>query len=339
MAAAPAPAALRAAPAGPAGSRILGVGAYRPARIVGNEEICTRIDSDDAWIRQRSGIATRHFAGPGETVVTMAVEAGLKALAQAGVAPAQVDLVLLASMSHLGRASAAAPEVAHLLGAGRAAATDLSAACAGFCYALGVADSMIRAGAARHVVVVGAERMTDIVDPYDRDTAFIFGDGAGAVVLGPAAVPGVGPVVWGTEGDRHGLIARDRSWPEARERPDPWPTLRMDGPQVFRWAIAKVPEIGGAALAAAGVTAADLAAFVPHQANLRIVDTSARRLGLPGHTAVARDIVRSGNTSAASVPLALDDLLARGELLSGGLALLVGFGAGLAYAAQVVALP
>ncbi|MER5868010.1 beta-ketoacyl-ACP synthase III [Kitasatospora sp. NPDC002040] len=326
-------------PVGPVGSRILGVGAYRPARIVDNDEICQRIDSDDAWIRKRSGIVTRHFAGPGETVVAMAVEAGLKALAQAGVAPAQVDLVLVASMSYLDRGSAAAPAIAHAMGAGSAAATDIGAACAGFCYALGLADSLIRAGSARHVVVVGTERMSDIVDPYDRETAFIFGDGAGAVVLGPSPTPGVGPVVWGTEGDRHELIARDRSWLEAREHPDPWPTLRMDGPQVFRWAIQKVPEIGRLALAGAGITAADLAAFVPHQANVRIVDTAAQKLGLSEHTVVARDIVRAGNTSAASVPLALDDLLSRGELPGGGPALLVGFGAGLAYAAQVVMLP
>ncbi|MFJ8045978.1 beta-ketoacyl-ACP synthase III [Kitasatospora sp. NPDC096147] len=327
------------APVGAVGSRILGVGAYRPARVVGNDEICRRIDSDDEWIRKRSGIVTRHFAGPGETVVTMAVEAGLKALAQAGVAPGQVDLVLLASMSYLDRASAAAPAIAHAMGAGSAAGTDISAACAGFCYALGLADSLIRAGSVRHVVVIGAERMSDIVDPYDRETAFIFGDGAGAVVLGPSTVPGVGPVVWGTEGDRHELIARDRSWLEAREQPAPWPTLRMDGPQVFRWAIRTVPEIGGRALAAAGITAADLAAFIPHQANVRIVDAAAQKLGLGPHTVVARDIARSGNTSAASVPLAMDDLLSRGELPSGGTALLVGFGAGLAYAAQVVTLP
>ncbi|MEU6098279.1 beta-ketoacyl-ACP synthase III [Streptomyces sp. NPDC047079] len=321
------------------GSRILGVGVYRPTRVVGNDEICARIDSSDAWIRRRSGIVSRRFAGPDETVVTMAVEAARKAMAQSGTHPGDVGMVLLATMSFLEQAPAGAPRVAHQLGARSAGSLDISAACSGFCYALGLADSLVRSGDARTVVVVGSEKMSDIVDPEDRGTAFLFGDGAGAVVVGPSDTPGIGPVVWGSDGERHHLIAHDRSWVDARRRTVPWPTLRMAGPEVFRWATRIVPEISRQALERAGLDVTDLAAFVPHQANARIVDAAAKSLGLAPHTAVAKDVVTAGNTSAASIPLALDDLLSHGTLSSGDPALLVGFGAGLAHAAQVVALP
>ncbi|GGW42127.1 3-oxoacyl-[acyl-carrier-protein] synthase 3 protein 1 [Streptomyces lucensis JCM 4490] len=326
-------------PGRPAGSRILGVGAYRPARVVGNDEICRRIDSSDEWIRRRSGIASRRFAGPDETVIGMAAEAARKAMAQSGTQPDEVDMVLLATMSFLEQAPTAAPRVAHLLGARSAGGLDISAACSGFCYCLGLADSLVSSGHARTVVVVGSEKMSDIVDPTDRGTAFLFGDGAGAVVVGPSDTPGIGPVVWGSDGENHHMIAHDRTWLDARNSPGPWPTLRMTGPEVFRWATRVVPEISRQALRKAGVEAADLDAFVPHQANARIIDTAATSLGLAPHTAVARDIVTSGNTSAASIPLAMDQLLSQGAASSGGLALLVGFGAGLAHAAQVVALP
>lgn len=330
---------LRAAAPVP-GSRLLGVGAYRPARVVGNDEVAGPIDSSDEWIRRRSGIAARRFAAPDETVVGMAAAASVKALAQAGIAPSSVDTVLLASMSHREQSPPAAPRVAHLMGAASAGAMDVGAACAGFCHALAAADSLIRSGSSRYVVVVGSERMSDIVDPTDRGTAFLFGDGAGAVVVGPAAEPGIGPVVWGSEGGRQEAIAHSSPWPAvgsaAAGAP---PTLRMDGPAVFRWAVATVPKTARAALDAAGLTPDDLAAFVPHQANLRIIDGAAAALRLPPHVVVARDIVRAGNTSAASIPLAMEELLARGAVPRGGLALLVGFGAGLAHAAQVVALP
>ncbi|MFJ9895896.1 beta-ketoacyl-ACP synthase III [Streptomyces sp. NPDC091280] len=321
------------------GSRVLGVGAYRPARVVTNDEVAGPIDSSDEWIRRRSGISARRFAAPDETVVAMAVTASVKALAQAGVAPDAVDTVLLASMSQLEQSPPAAPRVAHRMGARSAGAMDVGAACAGFCHALATADSLIRSGNSRYVVVVGSERMTDIVDPTDRGTAFLFGDGAGAMVVGPADEPGVGPVVWGSEGDRHEAIAHSAPWPVPGTGPTAPPTLRMDGPAVFRWAVATVPRTARAALDAAGVDVADLAAFVPHQANLRIVDGSAKALRLPDHVVVARDVVHAGNTSAASVPLAVEELLARGAVPRGGLALLVGFGAGLSHAAQVVALP
>ncbi|TNM30590.1 beta-ketoacyl-ACP synthase III [Streptomyces sedi] len=334
----PAPTRLRTAPAVD-GARILGLGTYRPSTVVDNAQVAGPIDSSDEWIRRRSGIASRRFAGPDETVVSMASESAVKALAAAGIAPEAVDAVLVASMSHLEQAPAAAPRIAHLIGAGTAGAADVGAACAGFCYVLALGDALVRSGAARHVVVIGAEKMSDIVDPTDRGTAFLFGDGAGAVVLGPSDRPGIGPPVWGAEGDRHRMIAHDRSWLEARDRPAPWPALRMAGPEVFRWATGSVPGIARRALEAAGLEPGDLAAFIPHQANARIIDAVARSLGLPPHVVVARDVVTSANTSAASIPLAMDSLASRGELPSGGKALLVGFGAGLVYAAQVVELP
>ncbi|MER5794527.1 beta-ketoacyl-ACP synthase III [Streptomyces sp. NPDC001980] len=321
------------------GSRILGVGVYRPTRVVGNEEICARIDSTDEWIRRRSGIVSRRFAGPDETVITMAVEAARKAMAQSGTHPGEVGMVLLATMSFLEQAPAAAPRVAHQLGARSAGSLDIAAACSGFCYALGLADSLVRSGDARSVVVIGSEKMSDIIDPADRGTAFLFGDGAGAVVVGPSDTPGIGPVVWGSDGERHHMIAHDRTWLHARDTPGPWPTLRMAGPEVFRWASHVVPEISRQAVERAGLDIADLAAFVPHQANARIIDTAAKSLGLASHTVVAKDVVTAGNTSAASIPLAMDELLSEGTLSSGDPALLVGFGAGLAHAAQVVALP
>ncbi|MFI5985292.1 beta-ketoacyl-ACP synthase III [Streptomyces sp. NPDC051555] len=324
---------------GGAAARIVGIGAYRPSRRVDNDEISARIDSSDAWIRQRSGIASRRFATDDDTVVTMAAAAAARAMDHAGVDPADIGMVLLASMSQLEQSPAAAPRVAHLIGAHAAAATDIGAACAGFCYALALADSLVRSGSAGHVLVIGAEKMSDIIDHTDRGTAFLFGDGAGAVVVGPARAPGIGPVVWGADGERHRLIAHDRSWLESREQQDPWPVLRMSGPEVFRWATRKVPEVSRKALDAAGIEAGDLAAFIPHQANARIVDSAAKALRLPPHVVVAKDIVDSGNTSAASIPLAMESLLSRGAVASGGRALLVGFGAGLVHAAQVVTLP
>lgn len=320
------------------GARIIGLGAYRPARVVPNAEIGDRIGSTEEWIRRRSGIVSRHFAGPDENVVTMAAEAGRTALDSAGLAAARIDTVILATMSHLEQSPPAAPQVADLLGS-RAAAFDVHAACAGFCVALGTADALVRGGMAEHVLVVGSDKMTDIVDPDDRSTAFLFGDGAGAVVVGPGE-PGIAPIAWHSDGSGRDLIAHSAPWSTLRTDPDTtWPTMRMQGPSVFRWATGEVPATAQAALKLAGVTADDLAAFIPHQANIRITEAIAKSLDLGPRVALARDVTTTGNTSAASIPLAMERLLASGEAGSGGLALLVGFGAGLTQAAQVVELP
>lgn len=305
------------------GSRILSVGAYRPRTEVGNQTIAPLIDSSDEWIRRRSGIESRRHAAEDEDLVAMAAAAASKALAGAGVDPRDVSAVLVATMSHRGRATTVAPLVADALGATSAGAMDLGAACAGFPYALATADALVRGGAAGHVVLVGAERMTDIVDPRDRGTAFLFGDGAGAVVVGPSPARGIGPVVWGAEGAKSELLRYDETG-----------TLRMAGPEVFRWATSVIPDLARRALDAAGITAADLSAFIPHQANLRITAAAARALSLGTHVHISHDIVTNGNTGSASIPLAMAALPD-----TAGYALLVGFGAGLAYAAQVVELP
>jgi len=319
---------------------ILGVGGYRPARIVTNAEICEQIDSTDEWIRERSGIAERRHAAPGETVVDMAVAAAEKALAASGITADRLDAVVVGTVTHLYQTPAAATLIAHRLGATSAAAFDLSAACAGFCHGLAVANDLVRGGSARHVLVIGVERLTDMIDPTDRGTAFIFGDGAGAAVVGPSAEPGIGPVVWGADGGQAEAITQNVSWDALREDPGhAFPTLSMNGQQVFRWAVFSMAPVAQEALDRAGVAAGDLAAFIPHQANLRIVEAMTKKLGLPEHVVVARDVVETGNTSAASIPLAMERMLGRGEIPSGGLALLIGFGAGLAYAAQVVRLP
>ncbi len=244
------------------------------------------------------------------------------------------------SMSNLVQTPPLAVQIAHRAGASRAGAFDVSGACAGFCHGIGVANGMVRAGDARHVLVVGVERMTDIVDPADRSIAFLFADGAGAAVVGPAATPGIAPTVRGADGTSLDALRMTTSWGDFRADPSlPLPMMTMDGRRVFRWAMEHLVPAAHQALAAAGLKAADLAAFVPHQANLRMIDLLAAELGLAPDTVVARDVAEAGNTSAASIPLALDRLLGRHPGLSGRPALLIGFGAGLNYAAQVVTLP
>lgn len=321
-------------------SRLTGLGAYRPVRVVPNAEIVGPMDSTDEWILSRSGIRTRRFAGPDETLTEMAVAAGGKALGEAGIAPEQVSLVIVATMTRMRQAPPVAPEVAHRLGATAAGAFDLGAACAGFCYGVSVAAGAIAAGAAEHVLVIGVERMSDILDPADRSTAFLFGDGAGAAVVGPADEPGIGPTVWGADGGLADSIRQNRDWQStAGDRTAPVLGLRMAGPTVFRWSISALPPPARRALDAAGVRPAELGAFIPHQANLRIVDALARALDLPPEVAVAREVVDMGNTSAASVPLAMEQLRSAGRVRSGELALLLGFGSGLTYAGQVVRVP
>jgi 3-oxoacyl-[acyl-carrier-protein] synthase-3 len=321
------------------GSRVLGIGTFRPRRVVPNADLVAGTGYTDDWVRRRTGIHRRSHAGAHETIPVMAVHAARQAIDAAGVAATAIDMVLVASMSDVRQSPAAAPEIAHGCGAVRAGAVDLNAACAGFSYGLGLADTMVRGGAARHVLLVGVERMTDIVAPYGT-SALLFGDGAGAVVVGPGDGMGIGPTVWGADGSRRHLIQHPASWLDYRDRPElPWPTMEMAGQEVFRWAIDTVPEIARRAVEAAGLTLAEIDALVPHQANLRIIERVAERLDLKPGTPVADDIVQAGNTSAASIPLALAGLRDAGRLPSGAWALLIGFGAGLTYAAQVVRTP
>jgi 3-oxoacyl-[acyl-carrier-protein] synthase-3 len=336
----PAPTPAITVPTGANYARILSVGAYRPERIVGNDELVEAINSSDQWIRERSGIVSRRWAAPDESVTDMAEKASRVALERVGLTPADVDVVLVATVTHPYQTPAAAALLAHRLGATPAAAFDLSAACAGFCYGVSLANDMVRSGSARHVLVVGVEKLSDFTDLNDRSTAFIFGDGAGAVVIGPSDEPAIGPTIWGSDGSQWEAIVNKMSWVEYREAENPeWPALKMAGQTVFRWAVWQMAPVAQKALDAAGVAAADLDAFIPHQANARIVSAMVKQLQLPESVPVSYDIEQSGNTSAASVPLAMERMLDEGDAPHGGLALLIGFGAGLTYAAQVVRLP
>jgi 3-oxoacyl-[acyl-carrier-protein] synthase-3 len=317
---------------GRAGARILAFGAYQPAGVVTNDEIAERIDTSDEWIRARVGIVSRRIAGPDESLADMATAAGGKALAGSGLSPEDIDLVIVATCTPEAPIPNTAATVASRLGIRAPGAYDLNAACAGFCYALAAASDSVRSGTATNVLVIGAEKLSQWVDPLDRSTAIIFADGAGAAVVSPLAdesdESGIGPVVWGSDGDMFDkIIIKDRG-----------SFLHQEGQAVFRWATTALHPVAKEACRRAGVDPTELTAFIPHQANLRIIESIARKLGAP-QAKVADDIVTSGNTSSASIPLALAHMIERGELPSGSPALLMGFGAGICYAAQVITVP
>jgi len=325
---------------GPANARIWGVGGYRPERVVTNEEICEHIDSSDQWIRERSGIISRRYAAPDETVVDMASAAAGEALRAAGLNASQISTVILATVTHPYQTPAAAPMVADRIGATNAAAFDISAACAGYCHGIALANDMVRGGSAEYVLVIGVEKLSDFTDKTDRGSAFIFGDGAGAAIVGVSDIPGISQTVWGSDGAKWQAISQRNSWIDVRDNENiDWPAITMEGPEVFRWAVWSMAPIAQQALDLAGIKADDLDAFIPHQANMRIIDSLVKKLKMPEHVAVARDIAETGNTSAASIPLATQRMLDSGEVPHGGLALQIGFGAGLVYAAQVIVLP
>lgn len=324
---------------------VLGLGVYRPARVVTNDEVAGPIDSSDEWIRTRSGIRTRRFASPEETIISMSSAAARDALEAAEIEPDQVDCVIVATSTWLLLTPAAAPQIATELGLNNVAAFDISAGCAGFCHALAVASDLVKGGTARNVLVIGVERLTDTINPRDRGTAFLFADGAGAVVVGPSDEPGIGPTVWGSDGTQHHAIRQDKDWMEFFREIDEQgldavrPYLAMEGTAVFRWAAHSLEQVCREAIEVAGLTTDDLDAMVPHQANGRIIEIMARVLKLPDDCALANDIEETGNTSAASIPLAMEAMMRKGDAKPGGTALLIAFGAGLSYAAQVITLP
>ncbi|GAA1846695.1 beta-ketoacyl-ACP synthase III [Microbacterium koreense] len=326
-------------PAGPAHTRIYSYGASRGENAVPNDDLVAAIDSSDEWIRQRTGIVTRARAVAETTAIDLAAAAAAEAVERSGVDPTQIDAVIVATISNPKQTPSVSAIVADRIGANPAAAYDLNAACAGFAYGVAQADALIRGGISRYAVVVGAEKLSDVVDPTDRSISFLLGDGAGAVVVGPSDTPGIGPTVWGSDGSKADAVGMNATLTQFRDGEVPWPTLRQEGPTVFRWAVWEMAKVAREALDAAGVTASDLAAFVPHQANMRIIDEFAKQLGLPDTVVIGRDIETTGNTSAASIPLATHRLLEEHPEISGGLALQIGFGAGLVFGAQVVVLP
>ena len=325
-------------------SRILAVSGARGEEIVPNDQLAGAIDSSDEWIRRRTGIITRRRAPRDVLVQDLAEQAGRDAVTAAEVDPADIDAVIVSTVSWMQPTPGMAPVVAARIGASpSAAAYDVNAGCAGYCYGIAQADAMIRSGLARHVLVIGAEKLSDYGDPTDRSISFIIGDGAGACVVGPSDTPGIGPTVWGSDGTQSNAITMTHSWLDFKYAeagmPVEWPTARQEGQSVFRWATSVVPKMAAQAIDEAGLKPEDIDVFIPHQANLRIIDGMIPRLGLRDDVVVARDIVDTGNTSGASVPLATERLLREGLAEPGQLALQFGFGAGLCYAAQVVVLP
>ncbi|RVX45260.1 3-oxoacyl-[acyl-carrier-protein] synthase III [Nonomuraea polychroma] len=310
------------------GSRLVATGHYQPAQVLKNDDLASMVDTSDEWIRQRVGIRTRHVAGPDESVADLAGHAAAKALAGSGLDPADIDLVLIATCTQTERAPNIASRVAARLGVPSAALMDVGVSCSGFTHALAVADHTIRAGAATNALVVGADKMTSVTDWTDRTTCVLTGDGAGAAVLSAAAEAEIGPVVWGSAPELGGAV-----------RIEGTPTrFSQDGQTVYRWATTRLPEIARRACERGGVRPEDLAAVVLHQANLRIIEPIAKKLGAV-NAVVARDVVESGNTSAASVPLALSKLLEQGVVRRGAPMLLFGFGGNLSYAGMVVRCP
>lgn len=335
---------------------VLGLGVHRPDVVVDNEQICQWIDSSDEWIRKRTGIATRHRARAEVSVVDMAEDAAAEALTDAGIDASQLGAVIVSTVTHLYQTPSAAADLAHRLGSSPAAAYDISAACAGYCYGIGQADALVRAGMSEYVLVVGVEKLSDVIDHHERSISFLLGDGAGAAVIGPAETASISPSILGSNGEKWSTVSMDNSLARLRDALfdaqttgdasqllDPeerlWPTLRQDGQTVFRWAVWEMAKVAQQTLDDAGLTADDLSAFVPHQANIRIIDELAKQLKLPEGVLVGRDIVDAGNTSAASIPLALHRLREENPEIRGGYALQIGFGAGLVYGAQVVRIP
>jgi 3-oxoacyl-[acyl-carrier-protein] synthase-3 len=306
---------------------------------VTNDEIAGPIESSDEWIRQRTGIVTRVRAPEGQSLMDMAVEASKEAIAKSGIDPSEIDAVILATISFPYATPSGATMLAAEVGAGDAAAYDISAACAGYCYGIAQADALIRAGNSKYVLVVGGEKLSDFISPTDRSISFLLGDGAGAAIVGPSDHPGISKTVWGSDGANWDKVGMTGSILDFRDGKTEWPTLVQEGQPVFRWAVWEMVKVAKEALEASGLAPEDLSALVTHQANMRIIDEFAKQLELPESVVVAKDIVETGNTSAASIPLAMHRLLAEGKVKSGGYALEIGFGAGLAYAAQVVELP
>jgi 3-oxoacyl-[acyl-carrier-protein] synthase-3 len=308
-----------------AGAKLLGFGSYQPEQVVSNDDLAKTMETNDEWIRDRVGIRNRRIAAKEQLLVDMAAEAGANAVKDSGLTPADIDTVIVATCTMPNQIPNAAAQTAERIGIPAPAAFDVNAACAGFCYALGTAADLVRSGSAKHVLVIGAEKLSDWVDWTDRSTAIIFADGAGAAVVGAATDTesvGIGPVSWGSAGELASAIMIKEETA----------ALHQEGQAVFRWATTKIAPVATKAIELAGLTAADIDVLVPHQANLRIVEAIAKRLRKDGARAdmvVADDIVESGNTSSASIPLALDHMRAAGRVRSGDNVLVVGYGAGL----------
>ena len=316
-------------------SVLIGTGSALPKRVVSNAELAQTVDTSDEWIVERTGIRQRYVAGEGETTSTLATDAARRALAAAGLEPADIGLIVLATATPDQTFPATATQVQHALGCNGGIAFDVAAVCSGFLYAMGVADSLLRTGMAKRALVIGAETFSRILDWDDRTTCVLFGDGAGAVVLEAREVAEDGPGVLATrlhaDGKHNGLLYVDGG-------PSSTGTVghvRMKGPEVFRHAVVNLAGVLREVLADQGLTAADLDWVVPHQANQRILDATARKLGLPAEKVVVT-VDQHANTSAASVPLALDTAVRDGRIKPGDLVMLEAMGGGFTWGASLI---
>lgn len=333
---------------GAAGSRIVGLGHFQPEKTLTNDDIAQLVETNDEWIRSRTGIVTRHVADDDTTVADMATAAARHALDDAGVDPAEVDLVIVATATATDRSPNTAGRVAYHLRTGvmpgqstpeeaseldlrgvvGPAVLDVNVACSGFAHSVGLADQAIRGGSARTAVVIGAEKLTAFTDWTDRSTCILTADGAGAAVLRATDEPGVGPVTWGSEPDLTPAVLIEA----------PQEKFAQDGRAVFKWAITRAAERARTVVERSGVSLDEIEVLVAHQANLRIIEPLAKALGMESKVVVT-DIVESGNTSAASIPLGLSKWWHAGKIPAGVPALLFGFGGGFAWAGQVVETP
>jgi 3-oxoacyl-[acyl-carrier-protein] synthase-3 len=318
-------------------SVVLGCGSYTPEKILTNDDLSKMVDTSDEWIVQRTGIRRRHIAADGELTSDLATRAAERALNAAGIAPSEIDLIVLATTTPDYTFPATAAAVQRKLGITAGAAFDVQAVCTGFVYALTTADALIKAGQARRALVIGAETLSRLLDWTDRATCVLFGDGAGAVVLAAEESPA-------QENRRGVLAARLRSDGRYQDKlyvdggvsaTGTIGHLRMEGREVFRYAVGMITDVIENVFAAAGIGADDLDWFVPHQANVRIIDGSARKLGIPPDK-VVRTVHDHGNTSAASIPLALDAAVGDGRIKRGDLVLLEAMGGGFTWGAALV---
>ena len=310
-----------------AASRVIGTGSFQPVRVLTNDELSLIVDTSDEWIRERVGIQTRRIADT-ETVADLALGAATDALADAGIDATELDLIIVATVTAKDRSPSTAGRVSASLGTRAPTVLDINVACSGFTHAMAIADHAIRAGSATTAMVIGAEKLSDFTDWSDRSTCVLVGDGAGAVILTAADESGVSPVCWGSV----------PALAHAVRIEEPSLYLEQEGLSVYRWAITRAAELARRTCEMAGIAPEDLAGFVPHQANLRIIEPLARQLGIaPDIT--ARDIITSGNTSSASIPIALAKLIRSGNLPQDSPVLLFGFGGGFSYAGQVIRTP
>jgi 3-oxoacyl-[acyl-carrier-protein] synthase III len=314
-------------------SRIAGTGSYLPAQILTNDELAKRVDTSDEWIRTRTGIRQRHIAAPGEKTSDLALAAAREALAAARIAPAEVDLIVLATTTPDMVFPSTACILQDKLGTKNGPAFDVQAVCSGFVYALGLADLMVKSGQVRNALVVGAEIYSRILDWSDRGTCVLFGDGAGAVVLTPAREPGILSAHLHADGHYRDILAVPGT--VAHGAVSGTPLLTMEGNTVFKFAVKVLAEVAQEALAANGLATSDIDWLIPHQANIRIMEATAKKLHLPPERMIAT-VDRHANTSAASIPLALDFAVRDGRVRPGQHVMLLGVGGGFTWGAVLL---